>query len=229
LVFRAAAAFVEKASALRALPDTDKHSVHCGVWLLRYYFERYVDDEYTIVRDANGPMVERKFGMTMFADEKIQIELFGTIDAVMKSEITGATLGVDHKTSSSLYNFYDSISPNMQYSFYMWAIQDVLGFDTTSFLVNALEKKSIPKTARGSGPNFARQITNRTEEDFQELRDAVMLNVSIFRANMESGTWPMTAPGPCNKYGTGCQFREVCAAPQSLRENIITSRYGSQP
>jgi hypothetical protein len=226
LVFRAAAAFVEKASALRALPDTDKHSVHCGVWLLRYYFERYVDDEYTIVRDANGPMVERKFSMTLFADEKIQIEMFGTIDAVMKSELTGAILITDHKTTSSLYDFYDAISPNHQYTCYLLAGREVFGFDTDSFLVNAIQKKTIPKTARGSGPDFARQVTNRTEDDFQELKDAIMLNVSIFRANMESNTWPMTAPGPCSKYG-GCQFRQICASPKQLRENIITAQYRS--
>lgn len=227
LVFRSARAFVLKAQALSSLPDTDKHSIHTGVWILRHYFERYLDDEYTIVRDAKGPIVERSFTMNLFNEPTFSIDMFGTIDFVMRSELTGAILIGDHKTTSSLYDFYDMINPNFQYTAYLLAGREVLGFDTDSFLVNAIQKKAVPKRATTGGPDFARQITNRTEADYQELKDAIMLNVSIFQANMEAGTWPMTAPGPCSKYG-GCTYREVCAAPKQLKENVISAKYKQQ-
>ena len=224
LVLRAARAFVEKASPLSALPDDNKHSVVTGVWLLRHYFERYLDDEYSIVRDATGPMTERSVQLRIFEDQALVIDLFGTIDFIMRSEVTGLILPGDHKTTSSLYDFYDSVAPNHQYTAYLMMTREVLGYETDSFLVNAIQKKSVPKTARGSGPDFARQVTTRSEDDFTELRDAIMLNVMTFAANMQAKTWPQTAPGPCGSYG-GCQFREVCAAPKSLREGIITNRY----
>lgn len=225
-VFRSAHAFAKKAEPLKQLPDDNKRSVHTGVWMLRHYFETYLDDAYVIARDEDGPIVERKFTHRIHEDSDLIVDLFGTIDAVMKNEASGKVLAADHKTSSRLYDFYQMINPNHQYTGYLWAAREVLGLDTDSFLVNALEVKPPPKTARGSKPNFARQVTTRGEDDFAELKDAILLEIMKFITNEKADTWPMSAPGPCSKYG-GCTYLEVCSAPKSLRENVLKARYAS--
>lgn len=224
LLFRSARAFVEKAVRLKQLPDDNKHSIHTGVWMLRYYFEKYLTDEYVVACDADGPIVERKFTMRLWEDKNHIIDTFGTIDAVMKNEVNGLILPADHKTTSQLYDFYDKAKPNFQYTLYLWATRKVLGLDTDSFLINALQKKTKPKTSLGSPPDFARQVTTRTQEDFDELQLAILGFIGGFEHFKTINMWPMSAPGPCSSYG-GCQFREVCGAPKQLRENIISAKY----
>ena len=233
LLFRAARAFVEKAAPLAQLPDDNKRSLVTGVWMLRHYFQKYLTDEYVIMRDAHGPVVERKFSMDITAEDSapiiagkyVRIELFGTIDFVMHSEVTGQILPGDHKTASSLYDFYDKISPNFQYTGYVWAAREVLGYDTDMFLVNALQVKQPPKTNRGSEPDFARQITQRTQEDFDELKLAIIDVVSGFLRYREGGHFPMAASGSCTAFYGSCKFRDICSSPASLRENIIKAKF----
>lgn len=225
-VFCAAHAFAKKAEPLKQLPDDNKRSVHTGVWMLRHYFETYLDDAYVIARDEDGPIVERKFTLRIHEDTDLIVDLFGQIDAVMKNEASGAILPADHKTSSRLYEFYQMIKPNHQYTGYLWAAREILGLKTDSFLVNALEVKPPPKTARGTKPNFARQVTTRDEFDYQELKDAMLLSIMTYVTNEKGNTWPMTSPGPCSKYG-GCNYLEVCSAPSSLRENVLKARYAA--
>lgn len=225
LVFRAARAFVLKAAPLSALPDDNKRSIWTGVWMLQHYFEKYLTDEYVIMRDEKGPIVERKFTMPIHAESRLRVELFGTIDFVMKSEVSGQVLPGDHKTASSLYDFYDKVSPNFQYTGYLWATREVLGYDTNLFLVNALQVKPPPKTARGSEPDFARQITERTEADFAELKLSILDEVDTFLRYRALSRFPQAASGACTRGYGSCQYREVCAAPAQLRENIISAKF----
>ncbi len=225
LLLRSARAFVEKAQPLNALPDENKRSIVTGVWMLQHYFERFLTDEYVIMRDADGPVVERKVTLRVHTSPTLIIDLHGQIDFVMKSDVTGQVLPGDHKTASSLYDFYDKINPNFQYTGYLWAVREVLKYETDLFLVNALEVKAPPLTARGKPPNFARQVTQRTAEDFEELRLALLDTTERFLNYRERKHYPMSASGACTaNYGT-CDFREVCAAPPQLRETIISAKF----
>lgn len=229
LLLRAARAFVLKAEPLLALPDDNKQSVTTGVWMLRHYMERYLTDEYVVLEDASGPLIERKVTMRAFEDARFVVDFFGTIDAVLRNEITGVIVGCDHKTASSLYNFYDSIRPNFQYVGYNWAINKALGIESDTFLVNVLQKKAPPKTNRGSPPDFARQLTTITEEDHSEFLFALTGALGAFGHFQKLGHFPQTTGACTNKYGA-CSFLEICSAPRELRENIISARYsGGQP
>ncbi len=225
LLFRAAHAFVLKASPLSALADDNKRSITTGVWMLTHYFEKYLTDEYVIMRDEDGPVVERKFTMRLHEEPGLTVDLFGTIDFVMRSEVSGQILPGDHKTASSLYGFYDKIKPNFQYVGYNWACREVLGYDTDHFMVNALEVKLPPKTTRGTPPSFARQITDCSEEDRNEFKLSVLDTVRNFLRHQREGHFPMSATGACTaNYGT-CDFRDICASPKQLRENIIAAKF----
>ncbi len=225
LVFRAARAFTEKAQPLRGIPDGNKRSIGTGIWMLEHYFRQYIDDPFTVMELNGEPLVEYKFTLPIYESADLYIETFGQIDVVLKNEVTGVILPGDHKTTSILgQQFYQRLNPNHQYTFYTWACNDVLKLETESFLVNALQVKEPPKTSRGSPPQFARQVTTRTREDFEDLRLTIIDSVKTFLEKKKNNFFPMSTPGPCANYG-GCQYIDVCGAPKSLRENIISAKY----
>lgn len=224
-LFRALARFLEKAEPLNVLTQSDKRSPATGVWLLTNYFETHINDQYVVYSDAAGPMTERMASHVIYEDESLVIELFGTIDVVLRDTVTGQIMPGDHKTASQLGNdFYNRLKPNHQYTGYIVLAREALGLDVNYFLVNALQVKERPKTARGSGPNFARQITTRDSADIAEFTRTVYWAVTSYLLWQGSGFWPMGQVNECSSYG-GCQYLDVCSAPTELRENIINARY----
>lgn len=212
------AAFCEAAAPLRALDADNKRSLENGVKILKAYFTKYLDDGLEIVSDQHGPMVERRVSFIIYEDESVVIEYFGTIDMVVKNLYSGHIMVADHKTTSALgAQFYNRIKPNHQYSGYLKGARESLGIDTWLFMVNGIQ---VAKTKS----EFARQITERTEEDFNELRNAVVQAVKHFLDCYNSGVYPQYSPNPCTNYGS-CTFLDVCSAPASLRENIIASKF----
>jgi PD-(D/E)XK nuclease superfamily len=225
LLFRAVKAFVEVAQPLRSLPEGNKRSIGTGIWILENYFKTYIDDPFVVMQLDGKPIVEYKFSMPIWIDYGLEIEIFGQIDVVLQNIETGIILPCDHKTTSILgQQFYNRLNPNHQYTFYTWACNDVLGLKTESFLVNALQVKEQPKTLRGSPPQFARQVTTRTLEDFEDLRKTIVCSVKEFLKRIEDNYFPMTTPNPCASY-TGCQYLTICSSPSQLKENIIAAKY----
>lgn len=225
LLFRAIARFCDKAAPLRNLPDSDKRSLTGGVWLLQNYFETYIDDPFAVLCDAAGPITERTVEAELYEDPKLKITLFGTIDVVLENQQTGVILPADHKTSSVVGNdFYNRLKPNHQYTGYLYLAQKVLGLKTDSFLINCLQVKPKPVTARGGPPHFPRQVTTRSPEDMEEFKDSVVAAVSNYLLWRGTGIWPIGCVDNCTHYG-GCNFLDVCGAPKSIRENIISAKF----
>lgn len=227
-LYSAITAFVGAAAPLSALPDSDKRSIPNGIWILQQYFSTYINDPYVVYLDAAGPVVERTCETILFEDDKLRIILFGTIDAVLHNEQNGNILPADHKTFSKAGpDFFNRLNPNHQYTGYLVLSQRVLGLKTTEFMVNGLQVKPKPVTARGSGCSFTRQITNRSESDVREFIQTVTWAVRSYLTWLESSVWPMGHNNECSSFG-GCQFREICAtsAPQ-LRENLLDAKFQS--
>jgi hypothetical protein len=224
-LYDAIQSFVRAAAPLATLPESDKRSLSTGVWTLWHYFQTYIKDEYVVHCDENGPITERLFSLPLCEVGGICIELFGTIDCVLRHERTGVILPCDHKTSSVVGNdFYSRLKPNAQYTGYLLGAREVLGLDTDSFLVNCIQVKPRPVTARGQPPHFPRQVTKRTEEDFAELRDMLAEAVANWLHWDATDVWPLGPVNSCTMYG-GCSFLEVCAAPHSIRENILKAKF----
>lgn len=224
-LYEAIEKFCELAAPLRALPASDKRSLTGGIWTLTHYFKNYLNDPYVVYSDEHGPCVERKFSIPLFKTPQLEIEYFGTIDVVLKHEHTGVILPADHKTSSVVgSDFYNRLKPNHQYSGYLLGAQQALGLQTDSFLVNCIQVKPKPTTARGTPPNFPRQVTKRSEHDLKEFKEAVWeASLSFIRWQYEE-SFPLGPVNACANYG-GCQFLDVCAAPDSLRENILAAKF----
>lgn len=223
-LYDAVSAFVAAAEPLRMLPETDKRSLASGIWVLAHYFKTYLQDPYVIYSDSNGPFVERTFSTPFYESERFAIELFGTIDFVFQHEVTGHLLPGDHKTSSQLGNdFFNRLKPNHQYTGYIVGAES-MGISGSSFLVNALQVKPRPLTARGGPPTFTRQITTRTAQDIAEFREVVIWAAQTYIRAEESGVWPLGPADACANYG-GCTYLDVCSAPGNLRQNILEAKF----
>lgn len=204
--------------ALSALPDNDKRSLHNGMTIINSYCDSYQDDPYVVARDSLGPIIERDVQFELFSSDSVKINYFGTIDVILKNEITGKLIVCDHKTTSSLGSeFLNRIHPNFQYTGYVMAAQRGMELNVSDFLVNGI---LVAKTKR----DFARQITHRTAEDFKEFTDSVCMAVTDYMTANNLRTWPMTSPNPCSNYG-GCTFKSLCELPANLRENMIEARF----
>lgn len=224
-IYNVVRAFVSEGESLRMLPDTDKRSLSSGIWTLGHYFKTYANDVYEIYSDENGPVTERRFELVLRETADLRIILFGTIDLVFKNSFTGSILPGDHKTSSQMgLDFLNRIKPNHQYTGYVMGVQRVLGLPTEDFLINGIQVKPRPLTARGGPPTFTRQITRRTESDFAEFADAVEWAVRSYLNWQELNKWPLGNVDACSQWG-GCGFLDVCAAPNELRQNILESKY----
>lgn len=226
LIYTATRKFIEAAEPLAALPDTDMRSIQNGVWILSNYFTTYTNDPYIVWKDSQGAsVIERRLEAPIFDTPTLKIILFGTVDVVLQNEHTGEILPTDHKTSSWVgKDFYNRIKPNAQYTCYVYLGQQCLGLTTDKFMVNCLGVKKRPTTARGTGPQFPRQVTNRTPEDIEEFIQTTITYVKQYLANREAGYFPMGSVDSCANYGQ-CKYLEVCSSPQNLRQTILENTF----
>jgi len=227
LVCKSVEDFCIMASPLINLDEYDKRSIPTGVWTLEHYFKRYADDPFVVHCDEDGPMIERKFTHKFIEEDHLTINLFGTIDVVLKNAQTSNIIVADHKTTSVLGNdFYNRLKPNNQYTGYILGAQQELGIDSEMFMINGIQVKAKPKTARGTIPNYVRQITNRTQEDFDELKTTLKYYVEQYIKCKESGFWPRGPVNSCASYG-GCKFLDVCSVPKTLHESILVNKFNT--
>lgn len=210
-------AIIEFAKVAPDITERNKRSKENGAKILTEYFRKYKDDGLIVMTDESGPLVERSFSFRMHESDELIIDYFGTIDVILKNPETDVVMVTDHKTTSTLGNqFYDRLKPNHQYTGYIWGAKE-LGIDTNLFMVNGLQ---VALTKH----DFARQITERTQEDYNELYIAVLDATLSYLDCKKNDKWPMNAPNPCTMYG-GCQFLNLCNVPESIRENVKRAKW----
>lgn len=225
LLLKATRAFIDKAQPLQQVPETDKRSIQNGVWLLYNYFKTYINDPYVAYSDDSGPFVERPFSFILWTEPSLQIEYFGTIDLIVKNLDTGNIVVCDHKTTSVVgSDFFNRLKPNHQYTGYLMGADSCFNIRTDSFMVNCLQVKEKPKTARGTPPHFPRQITTRDNADKCEFIEAVVYNVKSYLNMRDRSQWPLGHVNTCATYG-GCGFLNVCSVPPAVRNSILQNRF----
>lgn len=235
LCYKAAKSFLTAMAPIYHLPETDKRSKENGLWILSHYFDTYKlggkeADNYEVLKVDDKPFVEQLCSALLYEDKQVQIHFFGTIDCILRNTVTDQVIPCDHKTSSVVGNdFYNRLKPNHQYTGYIWLVNETLDIDTDMFLVNCLQVKPKPKTARGAPPHFPRQITKRTAEDIEEWKQVVVWHVLQYLGftnwkGSREFTWPLGSPDACTLYG-GCQYLQVCSSPASLRDTILNNEF----
>lgn len=213
--------FLRTGEPLRHLPDSDKRSLSSGIDILNNYFDTYATDPFSILQDEIGPICERKFEFPILETSRKIVTFFGTIDSIFVNDVTKNIVVVDHKTTAALgTDFYNRIRPNFQYIGYVLAAQFVFGLKTNTFMSNGIQ---VAKTVKG----LARQVTQVTEEDFQELRLSLDWATDDYLRCKALGVWPMSTPNACTQWG-GCQFRPICELPTEMHENIIEAQFNTK-
>ena len=212
--------FVKAGEPLRWLGDDDKRSLANGIKILKAYFKHYAEDGLEVLRDTNNePYIEKQAEAVLYEDNQKKIVLHGQIDVVLRNKITGEIPFSDHKTTAALgKQFYNRISPNHQYTGYVWLGQTVLGIDSNLFMVNGIQ---VAKTKC----EFARQFTTITEDMIQEMKMAYVEAAERLIRAYELNYFSQAAPNPCSGYD-GCPYLDLCQSPASLRSTIIESKYG---
>lgn len=190
--------------------------------ILNNYFDVYLDDPFELLKDDMGPFCERSFEMKIFDGEMLgrptEVWFFGTIDSILRNRATGEVIVADHKTTSSLgKDFFNRIKPNFQYTGYFWAAKEVFGLKPVQFMVNGVQ---VAKTKQ----EVARQFTSITDEEIEELRQAILWNVLNYLRAEQGGFWPMSTPSACSMWG-GCTFKRVCELPSSLHNSMLSAEF----
>lgn len=227
LVYRATKAFTDRVAGLSALPPSDKRSIANGVWILYHYFKSWIEGEDPYkVHVVNGePFVERMLEAVILDTPELKIVSHGTIDVVFEHLHTRQLAVCDHKTTSRLgQDFFNRLKPNHQYTGYLYLFNKNFGTQLDKFIVNGVEVKPKPKTARGTPPNFTRQVTTRSEEDFADYEKTVIYYTKQFLSWCESKEFPLGSVDTCAMWG-GCQFLNVCSSPSVIRDNILSANY----
>ena len=225
--YQAVRGFIDVAGeALANLPQEDKRSLVNGAYLLGEYFERRINDPYEVVVIDGEPLVEKTLSWGIWDDDKLNITLFGTMDAVMENKANKQVVVCDHKTTSvtNMNDFYNRTKPNHQYTGYIHLAQQCLGINTENFMINIFQVKPRPKTSRGKGPDFMHIITKRTPQDVMDMIKTVHYFVTQYIYWLETAYWPYGTPNACANYGK-CMFLDVCQSPENIKESILSANY----
>lgn len=225
-IYRAVRGFIDETQALASLPDDDKRSLNNGGYLLGEYFESRINDPYEVLVHEGKPLIETMYEHQIWDDEKLNIVLFGTVDAVMENKANGQIVVCDHKTTSALRmsDFYNRTKPNHQYTGYIYLAQQCLGLNTENFMINIFQVKPRPKTSRGKGPDFLHIITKRTPQDILDMVKTIRYFVSQYIYWLETEYWPYGTPNACANYGR-CSYLSICESPEAIKESIIQAIY----
>lgn len=224
--FKAMRGFLEETGPLSDLPIEDKRSLVNGAYLLGEYFETRYQDPYEVMLKDGKPLVETMYSHIIHDDAKLQIKIFGTIDAIMENKANGQVVVCDHKTTSATFmgDFYNRTKPNLQFTLYIYLTQKCLGLNVENFMINVFQVKPRPKTSRGKGPDFLNIITKRTPQDIEEALKTVHYWVTQYISWYENNYWPYGSVNACSMYGA-CTFNKVCSAPEAIREAILEAEY----
>jgi hypothetical protein len=203
--------FEHEAAPLAHL-DNDKRSIANGKKILERYVATYRDDPWTVYYDDKGPFIERSFELPFYG-----IFLHGTIDCILKNTETGELVVCDHKTTSTVSDLINRVKPNIQFSIYAWAANQ-LGIPVNRVMVNGIQ---VAKTKS----DFVRVFTERSTEDFEEMKQSVFDAKERFLKAKELKVFPQNS-GSCSNWG-GCPYLEICQTGSEHRETMIKQIYPS--
>lgn len=205
--------FEKNANGLAELPDSEKRSVANGKKIISNYIATYKNDPWVVVVDSHGPVVERSFELESSVPG---VTIHGQIDCLLQNVETKEIVVCDHKTSSSLgADFLNRVKPNIQFSIYTWAANQ-LGFKVDQVMVNGIQ---VAKTKA----DLLRVFTKRDQNDFDEMFETINDSVVLWKQAKASKIWPMNSSS-CGQWG-GCQYKEICSFSRDTRESAIQQIY----
>lgn len=185
-----------------------------------WYLDEFREDTMETLKLSNGkPAVELSFRFeTSFGSDFTgeQYYLCGHLDRV-------ATLGdqvwiLDRKTSKSALDdrFYESFTPDDQFTLYTLAGQIVWELPTQGIIIDAAQ-------IGATFSRFGRQQAPRPQSILEEWYAELGMWLKFAELCAERGKWPAN-PKSCGNYA-GCAFRPICSKPPGVREEWLRAGF----
>lgn len=202
---------------LKALPEItdaqagDHRNFKLLEEIMRSYCNVYKHEPFEILH------VEK--GFAFFLDENTLYS--GLMDLIIRWQ--GKIIIMDHKSTSSIFNFGENFSPNQQMSGYIAGMKASLADEVSNeACINAIQ---VSKRKAGIKPEDFQRFPNIHREDSQleEFAENVLLIMADIRRDLERGRYEMRQSS-CHHYG-GCPFRPVCRVVPANREIVIQNFY----
>lgn len=184
-----------------------------------WYLEEFAEDTFRTIQLANGkPAVELsfRFESTYTAADGTPFMICGHLDRL--GELHEQIYVLDRKTTKSTLNenFFESFSPNNQFSLYVLAAQVVYQTDVRGLFVDGAQiAVGFSRFQRALSPRHPTQI----EEWYKDF--GLMLQLAQFYAAQQY--WPMNDTA-CGNYG-GCQFRGICSRVPGVRQQYLQGTF----
>jgi len=165
------------------VPESMKQQAHR---LFTGYREAYPNESWRIFEDADGPFIERHFGVTLGG-----VQYTITIDLLIEE---GGVLSVmDHKfTGIPLGQYFPKFFLDPQTTGYCWVMHNLVGKPVNTVIINACWKGSgkIPL------PRYARETFNRDTQEVSAFVRETLHTQSLQNLCVASGYWPRN-PDAC--------------------------------
>jgi hypothetical protein len=184
-------------------------------------------------------LLEQKFCLPWYEDERIIIYLTGTIDMIC--DYHGKPIIVDHKTSATQFAkipfFFEGFDMNIQTQFYVWIFRRLTGMDHyLPIMINGIFIKTWTKKAQEDnkfdGAQFQRsQLIEYTEEQMAQFEGWLMGKLEwVKRLALDYLDKPQdyapTNYAACGAgFGERCLFYHLCKEAPHLQERVLNSLY----
>jgi hypothetical protein len=149
-----------------------------------------------------------------------EISWSGILDRAVQWQ--GGIYYVDIKTSSYPIDdrFFSQFNFSGQMIGYCWAGQELSLGNFAGIMIQGIEVKAPPKTARGRTVEelIEVDIIPILPEHIEEWKRMVLHKIDEIYAAREAGYFPMAMGHACNVFGNGCEFRRICYAHPDQRE-----------
>lgn len=140
----------------------------------------------------------------------------------------GGLYYVDIKTSSYSLDdrFFAQFRLSGQMTGYAWAGTELGMGNFDGVMIQAVEVKAPPKTARGRTVEelIGVDIIPILPEHIEEWKQDTLRKIDLIHEARELKHWTRNRGEICNSF-TGCAFKRVCTAHPDLREQIIGENY----
>lgn len=203
-------------------PWTSDHKQKHRESLLRtiiWYLDQFKSDPFeTVILHDGSPAVELTFRLqtsySMMTGEPVL--WCGHLDRLAK--FNDDSFVVDHKTTTSTIDerFFDSFSPNNQFSGYTFAGQVVYQTPLKGIVINGAQ-------IAVSFSRFRRQLIMRPPEVLDEWYKNLGYYFTAAERYATDGYWPMNESA-CSNYG-GCTFRSICSKSPSVRQTWLDADF----
>lgn len=195
------------------VPDTSRSPLTL-IRSLVWHFDQFRDEPMKTVILNNRPAVELSFKFPLFTYQGNQIFLSGHLDRLVSFQ--DDIWFMDYKTTKYALDdmFFSQFSPSNQIDLYTLAGKVVFSTEVVGGIIDGIQLS--PNFNR-----FRRHLETRSPEQVDEFIEGTRVFIKQAHSFSSEGTWPKNETS-CSRYG-GCQFRDVCSKPESIRQLFLKS------